>query len=147
MQLQRSRKALTIAETAASMAFLVPIIVLLIFAVIEVSQAYHIHNGLSDAARRAARDLAAAYAQSSRVVGDRSLQNSLVYDRIRIQNVINSSEQFGEATFDEGADPPTVTVVVRYTGEETGLPKFPDPDPINLGASLNLQATATYRLD
>ena len=143
----RNRTGMSLAETAASMSFMLPVIMVVAFAVMEVSQAYMIKEGLSQAARQAARDLSFAYAQTKMVATDRNMQNNMVFNNIRVRNVVNASAQFDNAVFNEAVEPPIVTVTVHYTSNENGLPKFPNPDPLNIGDSLELNATSTYSVE
>jgi len=129
------------------MSLLLPLMITMIFVVLEASYAYTIRTSLAEGAREAARDLAIAYGQNPSVATDRSLQNSLVFDTIRITNMINSSTQFDDPVFNTASDPETVSVNVRYTSSQNGLPPFPNPDPLNLGSSFQISAQSTYRLE
>jgi hypothetical protein len=136
----------SLVEFAAALALLIPTVFVIIFAVIEATSAIMIYNTLSSAAHQAARSLAIAYWKDSDVSGDRGMQNTQVFDGIRYPNCIVDSRQFDDPTFALGADPPSVTVRVRFRGGQYGLPPFPNPDPLNLG-SIELSATATQALD
>lgn len=144
---KRRRNGLTIAETAASMIILVPVLFMVLYVVIEASKAYYLKEALSQGARQAARDMAIAYASNHNLEGNKSMQDQVVFDRVRIPNVINDSAQFDEAQFNSSAIPPTVSVTVHYTGGQYGLPTFPDPDPLRLGNTFHIQGTSTYRLE
>lgn len=135
-------------ETVATIAVMVPVMIACVMAVQEVSQAYQIKQGLSQGARQAARDLAVAYSQSKMVENDRSVQNSMVYSKIKIPGVITHESQFDNGSFDTSSTPPTVTVNVHYKSDgATQLPQFPSFDPLGLGANFDLNATATYSLE
>jgi Flp pilus assembly protein TadG len=142
---RRQAHGISIAETAASLVLLIPILFLVLFVIIECSKAYYIKDALAQGARQAARDMAIAYGQNKQIQYNRPMQDT-VYDNVRIPSVINSSAQFDDAQFSSSASP-TVTVTVRYTSGQNGLPKFPDPDPLKLGASFKLQASSTYRVE
>jgi hypothetical protein len=71
----------------------------------------------------------------------------LVFDTIRIHNIVNASSQFDDPVWSPGSTPPTVSVTVHYTSEKNGLPPFPNPDPLHLGSHFQLAATSTYRLE
>jgi hypothetical protein len=149
MSFRKSRRqtGVTIAECAASLSLMLPIVITLLFVVLEASYAYLIKNSMAEAARQAARDLSIAYAKNPQVASDRSAQNASVYNKIRIRNMINNSQQFDDAQFDTGSDPPTVSVKVRYLSGQFGLPTFPNPDFLNLGSRFRIDGDATYRLE
>jgi Flp pilus assembly protein TadG len=129
------------------MVILLPVLITILFVVVEASQAYMIKESLANGARQAARDLAVAYGQNSTIANNRSMEDSWVFDNIRIKNIINSDTQFDDPVWDTSGQPPTVTVTVNYTSGQNGLPPFPNPDPLKLGNNFKLNATATYRLE
>ena len=135
-----------IAEAAAALSLLLPLTVMLVFVALEVSHAYLIKNALSEAAREAARNLAIAYGQNRTVATSRDLQDSSSFDKVRITNMVNDSEQFDDPEFSTTADPPVVSVTVRYKSAQYGLPQFPNPDPLNIGTNLEIASSSTYRL-
>jgi Flp pilus assembly protein TadG len=145
MQL-RSRKGALLAEGVAAMAILLPILIVVLFVAIEASHAYLIKSSLSEAAREASRGLAVEYGKNPAIATDRSMQDSRVFDRVRIYNMVADSAQFDNPVFKTTADPPTVEVRVKYTGGQYGLPPFPNPDPLNMGDSLIIAGHAGYRL-
>ncbi len=142
----RRRSGATIAESAASLALLLPLTFMIIFAVLEASYAFMIKNSLSQGARRAARDLSIAYGEDPAIASSRALQETQVFDNIRIVNIINDSDQFDDPVWDTVGDPPTVTVNVRYQGGQYSLPPFPNPDPLGLGSTFIINAGSSYRL-
>jgi hypothetical protein len=145
--LRKSAKGITLIEAVGTIVLMIPIMMACIMAVQEVSQAYAIKQGLAQAARQAAADLAVAYEQSHLVAQSRALQDSLVFSKIAVRNAVTSATQFDDGQFDTAADPPSVTVTVHYRANAiTNLPAFPAIDPINLGSSLDLNASATYSL-
>lgn len=146
--MSRKSSGLSLIETAAAAVVMIPVMIACVMAVQEVSEAYQIKQGLSQGARQAARDLAVAYSQSNLVENDRSLQDSMVYTKIKIPRIVSDKSQFDNATFDTSATPPTVTVNVHYRSDgTTGLPPFPSFDPLNIGANFDLNASATYSLE
>jgi len=144
---ERSERGVSIAEAAASMSLLIPLVVLLMFVVLEVSRAFFMREILDQAARQAARDLAIAYGQQPGLANSRSLQETLVFDKIRVQNIVNDSAQFSDPIFDTVSDPATVKVSVSYLSNQYGLPPFPDNDPLGLGNAFVLSGQSTYRLE
>ncbi|MBI4532547.1 MAG: pilus assembly protein [Candidatus Melainabacteria bacterium] len=143
----RHSNGVAIAEAAASISLLLPLFMLMVFVILEASYAYLIKDGLAHAARQASRDLAIAYGKDPVIANNRSLQNAQVFDRIRIQNIVNSSQQFDDPVFNTASDPATVSLTVRYLSRQFGLPAFPNPDPLRLGNSFVINGTATYRLE
>lgn len=141
------RRGASIAETAASMVLLIPILFMVLYVVLEASKAYFIKESLAQGARQAARDLAVEYGRNSSIENNRSQQEALVFDNIKINGAIADSDQFDDPQFQPDASPPTVTVTVRYKGGQYGLPTFPNPDPLKLGRNFSLNATSTYRLE
>lgn len=146
MRISRSN-GFTLAETVGTMSLMIPLIVGCFMAFVEVSQAFSLRQDLSQAARQAAYDMAVAYEKTPFVATSRSSQNTLVYNGIRKNNVINSSQQFDDAVFDLSDTPGSVTVTVHYQSGQHNLPIFPTFDPLNLGANFPLQASATYSLN
>ena len=145
--LRRNGKGASIAETAASMVLLLPILIAILFVVLESAQAYMIKEGLSQGAREAARNLAVQYGVNPAIGTSRAMQDTMVFDGIRIHDIINASAQFDDPTFDSSGTPPIVTVTIHYTSGQNGLSVFPNPDPLHLGSSFQLSATSTYRLE
>jgi len=91
--------------------------------------------------------MAIAYGQDNQIKDSRTLQNKLVFDSIRINNIINSSQQFENPKWNVTGSPPTVTVTVLYTSGKNGLPVFPSTDPLNLASKLTLSAKSVYRVE
>jgi len=124
-----------------------PIFIILVFAVLEASQACMIKEGLQQAARQAARSLAIAYGNNQGIAGNRSQENSQVFDTIRIQSIVNSSNQFSDPVWNQNSNPPTVTATCTYLSNQYGLPQFPAVDPLQLSSNFTLSSSATYRLE
>lgn len=144
--LKRDKKGQLLAETAASMAVLLALGVLVLFVVTSMSFAYMVKADLAEAARVAARDLAIAYGKDPTVAASRAAQEAAAYDRIRIPNIIVSSDQFDDAIFATGSNDRSVTVRLSYQGSRWGLPPFPTPDPLKIGR-FTLTAESVYRLE
>jgi Flp pilus assembly protein TadG len=144
---KRKQNGASIAETAASLVLFLPILIAVLFVVLEASQAYLIKEGLSQAAREAARNLAVQYGSNSQIQYSRSMQDVMVFNNIHINNVVVSTNQFDSPTWDTAGIPPTVTVTVHYTSGKNGLSTFPNPDPLHIGKNFKLDATSTYRLE
>lgn len=142
---KNSEKAITLVETVAVMSVMVPILMSAVFVIAEVSHFYVIKQGLVHASRQAARSMVAMYDESPMISSSRSLQNAMVYDKIRVDSIVNASSQFDSAVFNSKSLPPVVTVTVHYKGGQHGLMQFPLFDPLNIGAS-SIGASATYTL-
>lgn len=136
----------SIAETAAAMVLLLPLLICIMFVVLEASKAYMIKESLSQGARQAARDLSVTYGNDASIANNPVMEDVRVYSNIRMTGVIASSNQF-QSTWDTASSPPTVTTTVQYTSGRNGLPVFPNPDPLHLGRMFQLSATSTYRLE
>jgi Flp pilus assembly protein TadG len=145
-KIKRKNSGVAIVEGAASMVILLPIMFLVMYVALEVSYMYVLKSSLAEAAREAARNLAIAYGQDPAIATDRGLQDSTVFDKLRIGAIINSSAQFDNPVFNTSNDPPTVTVRVNYTGGQYNLPPFPNPDPLHLEGNFQLFGTSIYRL-
>lgn len=143
----RKRNGGALAESAAALTVMLPVVVCLAFVILEVSQAYLIKTSLAQGARQAARDLAIAYGKDPLVASNRAMQESQAFDHIRIHNLINDSAQFDDAVFDTAAVPHTVTVKVLYKSGQHGLPAFPNPDPLHMAGKLQVFAESVYRLE
>lgn len=146
-ELKRREGGVAIAEAVAALAVLLPIAIVIVFVILEASYAYLIKHSMAEAARVGARNMAIAYGQNPTVANDRSLQNVMVFDHIRMTNMVNSSAQFDDPVFNTTSDPPTVMVNIRYTSNRYGLPPFPSYDPLHLGSAFVISAKSTYRLE
>jgi Flp pilus assembly protein TadG len=144
---QRGGKAQGLVETAAAMAVLIPLFMLILYVSSEISQAYMIKTAMTAAAHRAARNLSIAYWQNSTISNNRAAQESLVLDQIRIGTMVVDSHQFSDVTYELNATPPSVSVTVTYTGGQYGLAPFPNPDPLHLGSQFQISSTETHALE
>jgi len=137
----------SIAEAAAALSLLLPLMILIIYVILESSYAYMIKNSLSEAVRQAGRDLSLAYGEDPNIMYDRAMQDIEVFDKIRITNMVNDSAQFSDPVWDTSNSPPTVRVTCTYLSSQYNLPTFPNPDPLRLGSNYSITATSTYRLE
>lgn len=144
---ERKKEGGAIVEGVAALVVLLPLAFLIIFGVVEVVHYFHIRNGLTEAANRAVRSLSVEYWKDEDVASDRGLQDSRIFDQIRIPGVVNSSSQFGNIHFNLGGTPQTVTVTVTYQGGQNGLPPFPDPDPLGMGSGYQITVSATHAIE
>lgn len=135
-----------LAETAASMVLLLALGIIILFATCSLTCAYLVRGELAEASRYAARELAIAYGVDPLISQSRADQELQVFDKIRFNNVIVSSEQFDDPVFNTSAGERRVTVTVRYEPGRWGLNGFPLPDPVNLRIE-PMVARSTYRLE
>jgi hypothetical protein len=140
------KQGAVIAEVAAAMAVLVPVVMAILLVTCEASYAYLLKGALSEGAREAARNLAIAYGLDPTIAGNRQVEDQKAFDKIRVLNIINSSAQFADPVWDTASDPPTVSVYVKYASDQYGLPHFPNPDPLNIGNSITISGQSTFRL-
>ncbi len=137
-------------EAVLSSCILMPVIILIIWAWLEIAYAYVIGINMTEAANLAARALATEYYRDPSITVSLQKQNK-IFDRIRIAYMVSSNTQF---TIPDGAwqvrkpflqSPQSVTVVCTYLPGEgsPALPKFPNPDPLNLREKISISSSAT----
>lgn len=139
-------KGSAIAELAAAIAIVLPLVVTVIYVAVEAAQAYTISNCLANSAQRAARQLAINYGQDS---VSAMANTSQVFNQIQYLNIVNDASQFSipSGGWNTTTNPSTVTVIVTYHSNQHGCPPFPNPDPLQLGSSFVLSSRATSRLE
>lgn len=151
----RSQLGAYLAETAATMAFAVPLCFYALFVAMEACQVYSINQALQQAARAAARNIATTYATDPGIVNNTSDQSSFGYAPIvnaainppyALANAIGGLGQFS-CTFNKNTTPMTVTVTVVYTSGQNNLPQFPQIDPLFLGQNYKMAQQSTYILE
>lgn len=147
-RVNREGRGVTMAEFAASLAFLLPVIIIAGFVAFQVAQIYMVKTTLDFAAQTAARNLAIEYGKdpvSAEAFPERT------FDKIRLTGIVVSSDQFsvpsGTAGWNTTVNPSTVTVTVTFQGGKFGLPPFPNPDPLGLGQDFSLTSAAAFRLE
>lgn len=143
---KKNKSGQLIAETAASLVLLVALGVLILFVVCSMSYAYLVRACLTETSRYAARNLAVEYGRDPLIANSRAQQEALVFDKIRVNNIVVNSEQFTEALFDTTPGEKSITVTIRYAANEYGLSPFPLPDPLHLRIH-PMVARSTYRLE
>lgn len=150
MSFSRRRKSgAVLAEAVLACCIFVPVIVVIIWAVLEVSYAYVIGLYMSEAAHLAARALSDEFLRNPKVVSSPVIQQK-VFSRIRIPMMVTSNEQF---SLEEGAWvtkslPRSVTVHCTYLPGvgDPPLPLFPNPDILNLRKKISIGASSTTPL-
>ncbi|MBK7840930.1 MAG: pilus assembly protein [Candidatus Obscuribacter sp.] len=136
-------------EAVLSSCFFVPLIVFLIWGVLEVSFAYVIGVNMTEASQLAARALADEFTKNPRVAQSEQLQQQ-VFERIRIPNMVSCNEQFeipagGWVT---KTLPRSITVNCTYLpgAGNPALPLFPSPDPLKIGSKVSIRSSSTTPL-
>ena len=142
--MMRHHHGTNLAEATAAIVLFLPLFMLMIVVTASVSTACLLQNALSASAHRAARSLALACLDNPDVENNRSQQEALVFDQIRIPGIIVDSRQF-EASFDNQSQTQSVTVTVSYSPGQYGLYSGPNTFALT-PLPLNLKASATHRL-
>lgn len=126
---------------------LLPLTIAVCFVAAEAMQVCMIKSVLNHGAAVAARRLAISYATNP-VEAIANPENS--FTNIRVANIIVADAQFsippGAAGWNLYSNPPTVTVEVTFRGGMHGLPSFPNPDPLGLGANFSVTSSAKANL-
>ncbi len=137
-----------IVEGAAGLLILIPLLVLITYATLQVSRAYMINAALQQAAQEGARLIATNYASHPSIASVRSDQEKYSFSVIKVDNIINDPGQFSAVFAPNASSPTDVTVTVTYpSAGDYGLPPFPDPDYLKLGSNFTLTGTARYTLE
>lgn len=146
---RRQPSAAAVADTVATMVIFVPLIVLIVLVTIQASIACVISGKMTQGAHLAARALATQYGTTPSIAVDSTMQQS-VLTNVRIQNYVadNGQFEFSNTSWQTTATPPTVTVTCNYIPGVGNPPLAPFPtfDPLGLGKSFKIKATATCRL-
>lgn len=145
--LNRPATGSIIMEFAAALIIVIPMMLAIVLVTLEVTQAYLLKTSLTQLAEMAARELALQFATDCSVASaSRAKQNRLVFDKIRLQGVVNASEQFDKPAFNIAGECKSVSVTVRYLSGKHNLIPFPFVDPLNIGSNFQLAGSATYTL-
>jgi hypothetical protein len=132
----RKARGLAITEFAAVLSILLPLLLLILYVGFQASLAWTIRTNL---------DIAVSYGKDPLIVTDNTKQQS-VFTKVRIPNFVNSNAQFEAPNFNVPAR--SVTIKVNYPGNGSyGLPRFPNPDVMNLGSNFTLSSTNTSALE
>lgn len=127
---------------------MIPASLMCIFVIQEICTACQIKVHLLQASRQGARAVVAAQAQGIDLKGKRALQNQYIFSKIIVPGAVTHPSQFDDILFDTRMSPATVTITTHYRSDaRTALPPFPTLDPLNLGKSFDLRASATYSLE
>ncbi len=144
---KKRQRGASLVEFAVALSLFLPLLISIIYVVLEASFMYTIKANLDVASRKAARELAIMYG-TNKTNAQQPKASNPVYTNTRIPNFVVNNNQFDDPTFATAVPPGTVTVTVHYpTGGAFGLPPFPNPDPLNIGSSFDLTSTSTFSLE
>ncbi len=143
------------AEFGASIALMLPIALLVLYASYEVAVGLMIYNALDHSAHLAAMALSKAYGCDAMYASSWTKQQQ-VLSNITFSNIVVNPNQF-TVTFpttpstsswmNSNGNVPVVTVACTYAGGQFGLPPYPNPDLLGLGKTFRLQANASAYLE
>jgi hypothetical protein len=140
------KSGVSLVEFAAALTLGLPLVIAILYVVLEASVYFAIRTNIDVAARNAARALAIEYGKDPTIAASPSGPKvQAVLTKIRIPGFVVNNGQFNTPTFDTAVSPSSVTIVCQYpSGGMYGLPKFPNPDPLNLGSSFKVISSATF---
>jgi Flp pilus assembly protein TadG len=143
---RRKRSGVSLVEFAAALALGLPLLITIMYVILEASYLFTIRTNIDIAARNAARALAIEYGKDPTIATTPTGPKvQAVLTKIRIPNFVANNAQFTTPTFDTAVSPSTVTIACQYPpGGLYGLPKFPNPDPLNLGGTFTVVSSATF---
>lgn len=142
-----SEKGVSLVEFAVAVSLFLPLLISIIYVVLEASYMYTVKANLDVASRKAARELAIMYG-TSKTNAQQPAASNPVFTNTRIPNFVANNGQFDDPTFVTAPAPGTVTVTIHYpTNGAYGLPPFPNPDPLHIGSSFDLTSTSTFSLE
>lgn len=131
-------------ELAASLMFIIPLMLVAVYVVTQCVQAYTIYCTLKQASAQAARRFAVAYIHNPDLV--RKNYGQVCYS-VEYPGVVNSYKQFELVEFSPDAIPPTVTMRVHFAPEIFGCRRFPEPDILGISKHFKMSAQTTEKLD
>lgn len=156
---QCGMKGQAIAEGAAGLLILIPLLIMITYVILEASHAYFIWSALQQGARQAAHLIMSDPNVTSATATDVDGAIQADLQRIQIPNVINDIRQFeytytttpnqfagqniGVGQVQRANLVNSVQVTVTYTSGLYGLPVFPDADVLHLSSAFKLQGSST----
>lgn len=144
-QNRRSARATSLIETVVALILGLPIVIAIIFVIVECCSYFLIQANVDAATRKATRDLSVEWGKDPTVATDGSKQQAIFADCL-IPGFVNDPAQFSAPVFD-GSDPPTVTVIGTYAAGQYRLAPFPHPNPLGITGDFTIRSEATYRLE
>lgn len=146
MRVPRERGA-SIPEFAVVLSLFLPLMLTIVYVVLQASNLYMIKANLDVASRKASRELAILY-NTNQAQASAPAASNTVYTNTRIPNFVVANGQFDDPQFVTNPKPGTVTVRIHYpTQGGFGLPPFPNPDILKLGSAFDLSSQATFSLE
>jgi hypothetical protein len=157
----RSDRGAILAETTASTALLYGFVILLMYVVAEACFSFIVMNGLNQAAREGAREMAMLYVKGGGYQTPDSTQINNVFQRISVSGIVNSSSQFTAnwpSSYTPNSHPPAMVTVVcnaapGQAGENgNGKNLYMPGSALSVWAAkftpvgVSMKATATYPL-
>ena len=137
----RKQSGATLVEATTTLVWFVPLVLTVLFVIIEATKAYEISRDLQIGAGLAARALASAGSTTT------SQQQADILQNVVVGNTIVDSSQFYAVNWQRTSTPPSVTVCVQHKSTGANQPAtFPNPDPLHLGAQFVMKEQATFRL-
>lgn len=147
--LVRAKRGAILVEAVSALGLMTPLFVLVIFVVMQASQAYVINASMAEAAAVAARALADYYQTNPEVVTNVAEQQA-IFSTITIPGMVTGNSQFSIASggWNLTSTPPKVTVTVSYLPGQgsPALAPYPVFDPLKLGSKFVISASSTYSL-
>lgn len=151
---RRKQKGVTLVEFAAALVLGLPLVVVMLYAVLEANLLFTIRTNLDAATRQAAQLLINKYAQTGIAAPDTSngnLPSDIAFEVKAADGsffISKTANQF-TWTWDMTESPPTVTVTTSFptggsSNSSSGLMAFPAPDPLKLANKFSIITTATF---
>jgi hypothetical protein len=137
----------TLVEFAAALVVGLPLVMIMLYAILEANFWFTIQSNLDAAARRGAWLEAQDFAKNGPAQND--VIDGAGSQAFDIPHFVNRNLNQFSIVWETSTAPHSVTVYCTYPqgGNSTyNLPRFPYPDVFNLGSSFKLQSMATYPL-
>jgi Flp pilus assembly protein TadG len=148
--MKRRAKGAALSEFAAVLVIAGPLLIILLYAAVEICTAFAIKSALDMCARNAARALIVAYNNHDpRVLSGATPSNSasrtFCDTNFQMRQYVKSGCNQWTVAWDTNNPPNYVQVTCSYPngGVAGSLPRFPNPDVFNLGSTFVLQSTFT----
>lgn len=149
---RRSREGISIVELVAAMVFGLPLIMIMIYVVLEANMLFTIRTNCDNAVRRASQLLINEYVKTGVAtpeVSNGNLPGTMGFDVMTADGhyFINKSANQFTWTWDLANKPATVTVTVTYPtagNNANNLLPFPHPDPLNIKNKFTIITSGTF---
>jgi hypothetical protein len=132
-------------ESVVALTIFAPLIIFIIWGIIEITYVYVIGTHMTEAAQLAAQALGSQYQRDQSIEHSPSRQNAIL-SNVRISGMVHTNAQFCIDKWQTSKQPRSVTVICSYLpGEgDPPLPAFPNPDFFNIGKDFHIASKATY---